>query len=312
LALALSEPVAEDMLKHQTIVQCNQSLGWSAYWKSETSEFGIDVIEVGSPRFSDGLESKNTCFVPTAIVAHRLPHSPLKISALFLIGNANSGTCPFEAGENVTIDLDSIASELSQNRPSWTPKEQQQQFHFVCERCKTACDVLGEYASCPACDYRNSLGVFKRHWEVLDSEFRRADAELKDRHDRERTREGLPPRFVSAFEAMADDLRTQLLKLPMTAKRRKELERLSFQRIIEAEERLRNWFGIDIFNGLKQEDREFLNREFNRRHLLIHRAGRVDEEYLHKTGDTSVKLHQSIRIGSEEIPRLSDLLGQCE
>jgi len=43
------------MLKHQTIVQCNQSLGWSAYWKSETSEFGIDVIEVGSPRVSDGL-----------------------------------------------------------------------------------------------------------------------------------------------------------------------------------------------------------------------------------------------------------------
>jgi hypothetical protein len=153
--------------------------------------------------------------------------------------------------------------------------------------------------------------AYKRHWEVLDSESRRADAELKDRHDRERTREGLLPRFVSAFEAMADDLRTQLLKLPMTAKRRKELERLSFQRIIEAEERLRNWFGIDIFNGLKQEDREFLNREFNRRHLLIHRAGRVDEEYLHKTGDTSVKLHQSIRIGSEEIPRLSDLLRQC-
>ena len=217
----------------------------------------------------------------------------------------------FEGGENVTIDLDSIASELPQNRPSWTPKEQQQQFNFVCERCKTACDVLGEYASCPACDYRNSLGVFKRYWEVLDSEFRRADAELKDRHDRERAWEGLLPRFVSAFEAMADDLRTQLLKLPMTAKRRKEVEKLSFQRVNEAEEMLRDWFGIEIFTGLKQEDGEFLNREFNRRHLLGHRAGRVDHEYLQKTGDTSVKLHQSIRIRSNEIARLSELLRQC-
>jgi len=46
-------PVAEDMLKHPTVVEFNQSLGWSAYWKSETSEFGIDAIEVGSPRFSE-------------------------------------------------------------------------------------------------------------------------------------------------------------------------------------------------------------------------------------------------------------------
>lgn len=47
--------LAEDMLKHPTVVEFNQSLGWRAYWKSETSEFGIDAIEVGSLRFSDGL-----------------------------------------------------------------------------------------------------------------------------------------------------------------------------------------------------------------------------------------------------------------
>lgn len=217
----------------------------------------------------------------------------------------------FEGGESVTIDLDGIASELPQNRPSWTPREEQQQFHFVCEKCKTSCDILGEYASCPACGYRNSLVVFKCHWEELDTEFRRADAEIQDRHEREKAWNNLLPRFVSAFEAMADDLRDQLLKLPLTVKRRKEVANLSFQRIIEAEERLRTWFGIEILDGMKQDDGEFLNREFNRRHLIIHRAGRVDDEYLQKTGDTSVKLHQTIRIRSNELARLSELLRQC-
>lgn len=154
-----------------------------------------------------------------------------------------------QGGENVTVDLDSIASELPQNRPSWTPKEERQRFHLVCEKCNTVCDILGEYASCPVCGYRNSLGVFKCHSKELDAEFHRANAELKEAPERERAWKNLLPRFVSTFEAMADNLRDQLFRLPMTAKRRKELERLSFQRIIEAEEKLRNWFGIDILRA---------------------------------------------------------------
>jgi hypothetical protein len=110
---------------------------------------------------------------------------------------------------------------------------------------------------------------------------------------------------------MADDVRAQLLKIPMTARRRREVENVSFQQIKEAEEALRIWFGIEIFKGLKQEDREFLNREFNRRHLLTHKAGRVDAEYIEKTGDTSVVLNQTVRIRSKEIARSSELVRQC-
>jgi hypothetical protein len=244
------------------------------------------------------------CRAPAAAFTTENQHAFLnRIRELWLTATASR--------ENVTIDLDNIASELPQNRPSWTPREEQQQFHFVCEKCKMSSDVLGEYASCPACGYRNSLVVFKRHWEELETEFRRADVEIQDPHEREKAWKSLLPRFVSAFEAMAGDVRTQLLRLPMTVKRRKEVENLSFQRIIEAEERLRSWFAIEIFDGLKQDDGQFLNREFNRRHLLIHTAGRVDEDYIKKTKDESVRLNQTIRIRSNEIARLSQLLRQC-
>ena len=63
------KPVAEEMLKHQTIVQCNQSLGWSAYWKSETTEFGTDACEVGSPSVSDDL-----CIAPISFRYRNLNH----------------------------------------------------------------------------------------------------------------------------------------------------------------------------------------------------------------------------------------------
>jgi hypothetical protein len=57
------------MLKHPTIVEFNQSLGFSAYWKSETSEFGTDAFEVGSSSFSDDL-----CIAPISFRYRNLNH----------------------------------------------------------------------------------------------------------------------------------------------------------------------------------------------------------------------------------------------
>jgi hypothetical protein len=85
----------------------------------------------------------------------------------------------------------------------------------------------------------------------------------------------------------------------------------AFQLIRRANEGLQKWFAIDIFAGLKHDDQTFLNREFNRRHLIVHKGGRVDEEYIQKTGDNSVKLNQTIRVRSEDIPRLSRLVLEC-
>ena len=45
-----------------------------------------------------------------------------------------------------------------------------------------------------------------------------------------------------------------------------------------------------------------------RRHLFAHNAGKVDQEYLHKSGDTAVRLHETIRIDSGEVRRIVKLL----
>jgi len=46
---------------------------------------------------------------------------------------------------------------------------------------------------------------------------------------------------------------------------------------------------------------------FNRRHLVIHTGSRVDDKYLKKTNDTSVRLNQVIRVESNDIRRLIPL-----
>jgi DNA-directed RNA polymerase subunit RPC12/RpoP len=181
----------------------------------------------------------------------------------------------FHGADDITIDLDQIARELPQNRPNWVPREQAQKFLFRCEKCDSTTDILGEYGACPRCGYRNSLSVLKKHLEVLDQEFKQAEAELKDKFERGQKWLSLVPRYVSGFEAMAGDIHSQLLRLPMVPKRREEVERISFQQIRPANEALQKWFAIDIFAGLKHDDQTFLNREFNRRHLIVHKGGNM-------------------------------------
>jgi hypothetical protein len=118
-------------------------------------------------------------------------------------------------------------------------------------------------------------------------------------------------RCVSDFEAFARDIQKMLAFIPATPKRKKEVEGLSFQGIIKANDRLQEWFAIDFLHPLPLEDRTFLNRMFHRRHVLTHGGGRVDQEYLDRTQDQTVRLNQQIVVQSKEVRRLLTLLRGC-
>lgn len=213
----------------------------------------------------------------------------------------------FQKKESVAIDLDKIANELPANRPAWAYSEESQQNHFVCPNCKTGYDILGEYAGCPTCGKRNSLQVFERSIADVEQRFNKADAELKDRQAREVEWERLS-RCISDFEAMARDIQRQLQLLPATPKRKKDIQGISFQNILKANTSVLDWFGFEMLARFPDDDKIFLNRMFNRRHVLTHNGGRIDQEYLDNSDDTTVRLNQTIVVRSNEIRRLIPLL----
>lgn len=212
-----------------------------------------------------------------------------------------------QSKQTVTIDLDKIARDLPANRPAWAYSEERQQNRFTCPGCQTVYDILGEYAGCPTCGKRNSLQVFEKHIAEVEKQFNEADAKLTERHEREVEWEKLS-RCVSDFEAMARDIQTQLALLPATPRRKADIKALSFQNILKANDCLLNWFGFEILPRFPEDDKVFLNRMFNRRHVLTHNGGRIDQEYLDNTKDTTVRLNQKIAVHSKELRRLIPLL----
>jgi hypothetical protein len=90
--------------------------------------------------------------------------------------------------------------------------------------------------------------------------------------------------------------------------RRDALNDVLFHNMTKAEAILEPWFGIDLFKGIALDDAAFLRRVFLRRHVYEHHGGQVTERYLEESGDTSVKLRQSLREDVARVFRFTKLI----
>lgn len=209
---------------------------------------------------------------------------------------------------------------ITDENMSWHYSEVKQQFHFVCELngCKCETDILGRYAYCPRCGLSNARRVF---FETVRSEIARIDRarnEIVDRHERERLWETMTINGLSQLEAVSKHLRRRLRRFPLTARRRKDLDNLNFQQPVAADGLLKEWFDVGFFewmgaprNPCRQvadSDRTFIGRMIQKRHILMHNGGLVDQDYIDKTHDTSVELDERIRIRSKEVQRFLTLI----
>jgi hypothetical protein len=208
--------------------------------------------------------------------------------------------------EKVIIDLDNITDAT----PEWQYQEEQQQFHFKCtdSDCQTQADILGEYGWCPRCGRTNGRQVIETQLQSNDDRFVRIDRDVTDRLQRGQEWELINNIAFSSFEALGNHLRSRLILFPATPVRRQALRVLSFQRLVTSAKALKEWCDIDLFKGIDEAESKFLQLMLQRRHIVTHNAGRVDQDYLSHSGDTSTRLNQRIRIRSSEVKRMLPLV----
>lgn len=220
--------------------------------------------------------------------------------------------------QTTSVDIADITDEKS----AWHYSEEKQQLVFKCQnaRCKCRTDVLGEYAFCPRCGHSNAREHF---FEAAEAELVRLEqihTSVQDRHEREVVWEQMTTGAVSRLEALAKHLRKILVLFPMTANRRKHLQQMNFQSVIESNTLLHQWFDIGFFERpgddeipkrqIVPDDQVFIRKMIQKRHILIHNGGIVDEEYLRLAGDTTVRLDERIRIRSKEVKRFLTLISE--
>jgi hypothetical protein len=216
--------------------------------------------------------------------------------------------------KNTSLNMADITDQTS----AWHYSEEKQQFHFKCNTkdCHTETDILGQYGYCPQCGRTNARKLFVERMDKMLIRWDEVKNKVSDRQERGAIWEEMTVKVLSEFEALGKHLRCKLLCFPMTPNRRKELEKLNFQKPLKADELLVQWFDIGLLewagNGatpqriVASSELAFIKKMIQRRHILIHNGGIVDQEYLELSGDTAARLNERIGIDSNEAKRFID------
>lgn len=209
---------------------------------------------------------------------------------------------------NTSLDF----AEITDTRPAWHYSEEKQQFHFSCSTtgCNTATDILGEFGYCPRCGRTNARCLFLNRMDDMLTRLEHVKKTIENRREREKVWEEMTKAAVSELEALARHLRRKLLCFPMTSNRRRSLEELNFQKPLEADALLMQWFDIGLLEwrgnakspGRKvaQAELPFIKKMLQKRHILMHNGGIVDQAYLDLSGDNQSRLEQRVEVRSHE------------
>jgi hypothetical protein len=166
----------------------------------------------------------------------------------------------------------------------------------ICDGCTLRYAIYGVFAYCPDCGQHNSLQILEKNLELAGKQLALAatlDGDLAGQLVADALENG-----VSAFDGFGREVcRVHAAKASNPPK----AEAIAFQNLAGAQKNVQALFGVDLASGLPAGEWDALCRCFQKRHLLAHSMGIVDEEYLKKTGDPQARAGRKVSIQPAEV-----------
>lgn len=173
-------------------------------------------------------------------------------------------------------------------------QEEQLETKVICDKCTLNFAIYGVFGWCPDCGSHNSLHILNKNLELADKQL--ALAKTLDKDLSEHLIGDALENIVSTFDGFGRELCSQ---------RGSEIR---FQNITAARRRVQEAFAFDFAAGLNTEAWAAALRAFEKRHLLAHKMGVVDEDYVRKTLDPDAIVGRRIRISPEEISQTIEIV----
>jgi hypothetical protein len=183
-------------------------------------------------------------------------------------------------------------------------QEKQLETRLVCDNCTLEYAIYGVFAFCPDCATHNSFQILEKNFEMVEKEINLANTS-DDKELAERLLEDALENAVSSFDGFG---RAVCGAFSTKATIPQQAQDISFQNIQNARTRVIDLFGFDFVAGIDSNQWDTIVRCFQKRHLLAHKLGVIDQEYIKKAKDPSVVLGRKILIKPEEISELIELL----
>lgn len=198
-----------------------------------------------------------------------------------------------------------ISMQVKPGRP--TPihyyREKQLETEVICAHCTLRYSVYGVFAFCPDCGQHNSLHILAKNLEVVGMMLDLAGG--AEETLAERLIENALEDCVSAFDGFGRELcHVHAHKARSSAK----AEKMSFQNLVGARTGLLDLFGFDLSADVAPEEWRAAVTAFQKRHLVAHKLGVVDQDYITKTADARAVVGRKIGIGADEVKELARII----
>jgi hypothetical protein len=179
-------------------------------------------------------------------------------------------------------------------------RESKLETEVVCDRCTLRYTIYGVFGFCPNCAVHNSRQILNKNLELVEKLL--AVAENQEPPVAQRLIENALEDCVSAFDGFGRE--TCRVFAPKAVKPEKAAK-IRFQNMATARDGVREQFSVDFAATGTPADWTHILRAFQKRHLLAHKMGVVDEDYLSATGDSQSQLGRKISILAPEVRVLS-------
>jgi hypothetical protein len=166
-------------------------------------------------------------------------------------------------------------------------REKQLETEVVCDSCTLRYAIYGVFGWCPDCGVHNSLQILAKNLELARKELKLSEAVEKDLSDH-LVGDALE-NAVAAFDGFGREI----------CKRRGA--EIRFQNLPGARRRVEDTFGFDFADSLQRDEWNHLCRIFQKRHLLAHAMGVIDDDYVQKANDPSATAGRKIRVDADEV-----------
>jgi hypothetical protein len=184
------------------------------------------------------------------------------------------------------------------------------QLKISCPECTCRYAVIGSAYFCPGCGHNAADQVFGQSLSTILSTLDNLptiaaafpDRDAAKNTTRQMTEYSLQ-NIVTAFQRYAEAL---FAKHPNSPKARRNV----FQNLSEGSDLWKRAFGGGYEAHLSNQELSTLNLYFQQRHLLAHRDGLVDADYIAKTGDQRYREGQRLVIREAAVRECLDVMSQ--
>jgi hypothetical protein len=169
-------------------------------------------------------------------------------------------------------------------------REKNLETEIVCDQCGLRYAIYGVFGWCPDCGVHNSLQILGKNLEFARKKL--ALAESVDKDFAETVIADALAGVVSAFDGFGRQVASE------------GEQKASFQNLENGRKCVQQKFSFDMADTVTEEEWRSACRSFQKRHLLAHRMGVIDEEYVQKACDPSAVIGRKVMLAPGEVMAL--------